>query len=186
MAEPTLLSQVDALLQKTEALPDPAVRALLGDAVRALMDLHGEGLSRIMEHLASLGEVGTPIVDALVADEMVSGLLLLYGLHPQDLPTRVRAALDEVAPSLASHGGTIELLGVADDGTVRVALHVSGHGCGSTAAKLKASVEQAIYDHAPDVAAIHVQEDPASTGFVSLSSLVNSAARIHMPEGAST
>ena len=45
---------------------------------------------------------------------MVGGLLMLHGLHPLDLETRVRQALDQVRPYLRSHGGNVELLGVSD------------------------------------------------------------------------
>lgn len=177
------LAQIDALLQKADALPDGAARRLLSDTVRALMDMHGDGLSRIMSALSKNPNC-KPIIDTLIADEMVSGLLLIYDLHPQDLKTRVGGALEKVRPYLASHGGNVELLGISDDGAVSLVLQGSCHGCPSSAQTLKSTIEQAIYERAPDVTAIHVQEPkaepaPSANGFVSLDHVVASAARQH-------
>ena len=47
-------------------------------------------------------------------------VLLLYGLHPHPIETRVRQALDKVRPYLDSHGGNVELLSV-NDGVVNCA-----------------------------------------------------------------
>ena len=98
------------------------------------------------------------------------GLLLLYGLHPVPLETRVMGALDKVRPYLDSHGGNVELLGVAD-GVVRLRLQGSCKTCPSSAMTLKLAIEEAVYAAAPDVAAIEaegVSEPPKATGFVQI------------------
>ena len=94
----------------------------------------------------------------------MASLLLLHGLHPLDLEARVRQALEQVRPYLRTHGGDVELLGV-DDGVVRLRMQGSCHGCPSSAVTLKHTIEEAIYDAAPDVAAIEVEgvvEPPAA------------------------
>ena len=73
----------------------------------------------------------------------MGGLLLLHGLHPLDLEARVRQALDKVRPYLRSHGGNVELLGV-DEGVVRLRLEGSCHGCPSSAATMRQTIEEAI------------------------------------------
>jgi len=87
----------------------------------------------------------------------VGSLLLLYGLHPVDLETRVRGALEKTRPYLRSHGGNVELVDVDESGAVRLRLQGSCHGCPSSAMTLKLAIEQAIHDAAPDVTSISVE-----------------------------
>ncbi len=72
----------------------------------------------------------------------------------------MRMALDQVRPYLGSHGGNVELVSVAADGAVHLRMQGSCHGCPSSAITLKNSIEQAIYDKAPDVTSIHVADAP--------------------------
>jgi Fe-S cluster biogenesis protein NfuA len=86
-----------------------------------------------------------------------------------DLATRVRAAVDRVRSALRSHGGTVELLDV-NDGVVRVRVETGGRSCPSSAGTLRQMIERAVYDAAPDVAALEVEGlAPAATdGLVQL------------------
>jgi Fe-S cluster biogenesis protein NfuA len=95
------------------------------------------------------------LVLKLAGDEVVGGLLLLHGVHPLPLESRVRQALEKVRPYLASHGGNVELLDVRD-GSVSLRLQGSCDGCPSSAMTLKYAIEQAISETAPDVVAIQV------------------------------
>jgi Fe-S cluster biogenesis protein NfuA len=83
---------------------------------------------------------------------------MVHGLHPVDLETRVLQALDRARPVLQAHGGNVELLGLAE-GVVRLRLNGSCNGCASSATTLKHTIEQAIYELAPDVASIEVQDE---------------------------
>lgn len=146
------VARVDALLEDVEgaigAVPvDTAI-----ELVQALLDLYGEGLARIVGHVAARDGDGA-LAQAFAGDELVSHLLLLHGLHPVPLEARVRGALDEVRPYLESHGGDVELLGV-EEGVVRLAMRGSCDGCASSAATLKLAIEDAIQRSAPDVDAV--------------------------------
>ena len=88
----------------------------------------------------------------------MASLLLVHGLHPYDVETRVEQALDGVRPYLGSHGGDVELLGVTDDGVVRLRLLGSCDGCPSSSVTLKLAVEEAIEAAAPEVDGIEVEE----------------------------
>jgi len=126
------IRRIEALIGDIESIADPAVRASVEALVRALMDLHGAVLERMMDIVADSGAAGAAMIDRFAGDDLVGALLLLYGLHPLDLETRVVQALDTVRPYLRSHGGNVELLGVAD-GVVRLRLQGSCHGCPSSA-----------------------------------------------------
>jgi Fe-S cluster biogenesis protein NfuA/nitrite reductase/ring-hydroxylating ferredoxin subunit len=108
--------------------------------------------------MASAGQVaGDDLIEALAADELVSHLLLLHGLHPVDVETRVRRALAAVRPDLESHGGNVELRGV-EDGVARLRLQGSCNGCPSSTQTLELAIEQAIQQAAPDLEGIEAEE----------------------------
>ena len=58
------------------------------------MDLNAAGLTRILQMAQRSGEAGRRLADQFTEDALVTSLLLLYGLHPNDLETRVRGAHD--------------------------------------------------------------------------------------------
>jgi Fe-S cluster biogenesis protein NfuA len=150
------LQRLDMLLRDVEESADPAVAARTREIVQAVLDLHGTGLERILGHLDAAGEAGTSIRDACAEDDVVSGLLLLHGLHPMDLEARLRRALEQVRPALRSHGGNVELISVRD-GVVHLRLEGNCHGCPSSAATMKMTIEEAIFANAPEVESIEVQ-----------------------------
>lgn len=139
------VADVERLLDRIDALPDAPARETATATVQALVELYGEGLRRLV---AALGEPRTRTLAA--DDELVAHLLLLHGLHPVAVEQRVRAALVGVRPYLESHGGDVELLGVAD-GVVRLRLEGSCEGCPASAMTLKLAIEEAVLAAAPDV-----------------------------------
>jgi Fe-S cluster biogenesis protein NfuA len=150
------LQHLDQLLHEAERTGDPAARAVTRRVAQAVLDVHGTGLERILGHLDAAGPAGAAVRDACVADPVVGGLLLLHGLHPLDLETRVGQALEDVRPFLRSHGGNVALVAVSD-GVVRLRLEGSCDGCPSSAATMRQTIEEAIVARAPDAAAIEVE-----------------------------
>jgi Fe-S cluster biogenesis protein NfuA len=150
------LQRLDGLVRGVERLRDTEAQAHTRALLRAVLELHGAGLARILDHLADAGDAGRAAVDACARDEVVGGLLLLHGLHPLDVKARVRQALDDVRPYLRSHGGNVELLQVGD-GVVRLRLEGNCHGCPSSAVTMKQTIEEAILARAPDVGAVTVE-----------------------------
>ncbi|HEX4124920.1 MAG TPA: NifU family protein [Tepidisphaeraceae bacterium] len=158
------MAQLEELLQRVQAIADPVARDLTAQIIQTMMEYHGAAIGAVLERVADAGELGQAIIDDFGNDDLIGSLLLLYGLHPLGLEDRVRQGLEKVRPYLKSHGGNVELLGITDSGAVRLRMQGSCHGCPSSAATLKNSIEQAIYDKAPDVAAIEVEgaEEPAA------------------------
>ncbi len=145
------LGQVESLIQRLEQCADAQVRADAKELVRTLLDLHGAGLSKMLALLAETGEPGRAALLAFADDELVGSLLLLHGLHPVDVETRVRQALAK----MRLHGGEVELLAVAG-GTVRLRLRGNWESYPSSAEVLHAALEEAIWAVAPDVTAIEI------------------------------
>ena len=166
---PQKMQQIEALVRRIEALPDSEARASALSLLQLTMELHGAGLERMMEITFAAGAPGGALIEAFARDQLTGSLLLLYGLHPLDLETRVMEAVDKLRAPLRSHGGAIDVLGIAD-GVVRLRLERSAGGCGSTAQALKLRVEEALYNAAPDLLGleIHEVEQRFSTALVQL------------------
>ena len=168
------IQRIGEMVELLEATTDPNVRAIAKELLESLMTLHGAAIERILEIAFEAGESGETIIRKCGHDELVSSLLLLYGLHPEDLQTRVIRALDKSRTYLDSHSAGAELGSVGEDGAVTLRLEVKSSGCGSSAASVKSYLEAAIQNAAPDATSIVVEETGASltqSGFVSVSQL---------------
>jgi Fe-S cluster biogenesis protein NfuA len=115
--------------------------------VGAVVDLYGEALRRISARVPP---------EPLIADELVSHLLLVHDLHPEDVRTRVERALEEVRPYLGSHGGDVELLAV-EGGVARVRLGGTCNGCASSSVTLTHAIEEAIARAAPELDGVEAE-----------------------------
>ena len=85
--------------------------------------------------------------------------MMVHGLHPDSLEVRLERALASVRPTLAAHGGDVELLDIdVDAGAVLLRLLGSCDGCPSSAITLRSAVETAIVEAAPEIGIIDVEE----------------------------
>lgn len=150
MDDRQLIARVEDRLAELESLGDPAARELALQAVGAVVELYGEGLARMVQG------VGEGATRELAGDELIAHLLLLHGLHPVSVEDRVRAALDGVRPYLGSHGGDVQLLGVAG-GVARVRMQGACDGCPASAMTLRQAIEDAVLKAAPDVDGVEAE-----------------------------
>ena len=96
----------------------------------------------------------------------MSSLLVLYGLHPDDLQTRVERKMEQIGSKLHKMGAEAKLVSV-NGGDVRLRVRLDGHGhevsCGSTSRTVQSTVEEAVYEAAPDLTLLMVEglEEPA-------------------------
>jgi Fe-S cluster biogenesis protein NfuA len=178
------VQRIGGLVQEIESTADPAVRAATKNLVQSLMDLHGAALEKALDIVAEAGEPGMSIIDRLGRDSLVSSVLILYGLHPEDLESRVAKAIDKVRPQLRKQGCEVELLGVSD-GAIQVRVEAGSHTCGSTAKTVYATVEQAMYDAAPDLTSLAIEglEEKPASGFVALDKLMGGSTKSPVTAG---
>ena len=148
--------EIERRLAELRARADPRAFDQAVELLQLFGELYGEGLAHVMQ----LVETHAPdLVPHLLADELLASLLLANGLHPDDLSVRITTALDKVRPFLAGHGGDVELLDIDDRvGAVRLRLLGSCDGCPSSAVTLRTTVERAIFDAAPEIVIIDVEE----------------------------
>jgi Fe-S cluster biogenesis protein NfuA len=165
------IQRIGEMVEDLETDADPSARAMAKELLESLMALHGAAIERILELAAAAGEPGEAIIRKCGRDELVSSVLLLYGLHPENLTSRVTYALEKSRNYLQSHSAAAELTSIGDDATVTVRLAVKAGGCGSSGASIRTFLEAAIQDAAPDASSIVVNETPSGPAFVPLTQL---------------
>ena len=129
------------------------------ELVRIVADLYGAGLERLLDLVHEQGGLTDEVIDALARDELVSSLLLVHGLHPYPVETRIRRALATL---------DADLVEVTADGVALIRI-AGGHGCGS--AGVRQAVDDAIEAAAPEVTRIEVQQTPAAPAVIPVGSL---------------
>jgi hypothetical protein len=155
-ADSERVRRIEELVRRLEDLPGES-REIAQSLMEAVLELHGAGLERMMDLVFEAGDAGEATIRRFAGDDLVSSLLVLHDLHPDDIETRVQHALGKMQ-------GNAELLGVVE-GIVRVRLTASG--CG-----VRESVEAAIREAVPDAAEIVISESMAPSGFVPLAALM--------------
>jgi Fe-S cluster biogenesis protein NfuA/nitrite reductase/ring-hydroxylating ferredoxin subunit len=164
-----LEGRIEWLTAELETLTDPRARGLAEELVSAVLELHGEGLERVLEVVDEAGPAGAPIRQALVDDGVVASLLLIHDLYPVPLEERVAEALESVRPYMESHGGGVEVLSL-QDGVVRLRLKGSCDGCAASSATLELAIKKALMETAPDLAGLEVEgavEPPSASAEIS-------------------
>ena len=165
------LGRMEELIHALDETADSPICRKARELVQIVLKMHADALEHVLDSIHDNALSGQQLIDRLAEDPLISNLLVLHGLHPLDLETRVRHALESVKPRLGLHGGDVDLIGVTPDGVVKLRLEGNCHGCPSSRITLKSSIEEAIYAAAPDITALEVEGaiDRASVpvGFVS-------------------
>jgi Fe-S cluster biogenesis protein NfuA len=145
------LRRLEELIGVLEAHPEATASEAARELISIILSLHGIGLAKLMAILTK-AEGGTATIARLVEDDQVRAILLLHGLHPDDLETRVSRAIDRLRPHLGVHGLRIEILEIAR-GVVQLHLNASDGIAvkASTLLTLPGEIEDAIVAAAPDV-----------------------------------
>ncbi len=164
--------RIEALLTAS-ASGGAVARERAEELVRIVADLYGAGIERILDIMHEMGRLDDAALAELAGDSMVSSLLLVHGLHPYDIHTRVEKALESVRPYLGSHGGDVELIDITDEGVVRLRLLGSCDGCPSSSVTLTLAVEGAVEAAAPEVVAIEVQTNDDTAAAAAKGSLIS-------------
>lgn len=118
----------------------------------AIETLNGEALRRLVAALKG-DPAALAAMKAAVADEVVYAVMRRHGLIKPSLTERVEAALDSIRPMLASHGGDVDLVGVAPP-AIEVRFTGSCDGCPASALTFHAGVKKAIEEACPEITEI--------------------------------
>lgn len=179
MADPSgfqeQIKRLSELVAQLEQMPDGPQKTTSKDLVQLLMEVHAQGLERLLEIVFESSQQGAALIDRLGKDEVAGGLLLLYSLHPDALETRVETALERIRTRLRKLACAIDLVSI-EEGAVHVRVTKSGHTCGSSTDGLRTLVENGMFEVAPDITSLEILglEEQAPAGFVAVESLVGS------------
>ena len=146
------IRQIEELIRQIESAGDPEMRSRVRELVEAILEFHGAAVGRML----GLAGEESPLVREFARDSLVSSMLLLYGLHPEDFETRVRRSVDSLP--------NVQLIEVDE---ARVRLRALNAGV------TREAVEQAIYAAAPETEGIEIEGlATAAPSFVPLEALL--------------
>jgi hypothetical protein len=167
------VQQIGERVQQLGSIGDPTTRAKATELVQLLMELHGSAVERMLEVIFQSSNTGAKVIDELGEDPLVGSLLILYGLHPEDVQMRVEKKMKQVRSQLFKMGAEVTSIAVTGS-DVGVRVNLAGHACGSTTQNVRAAVEDAIYEAAPDLTSLTVEglDEPSPSGFVAMDSLM--------------
>jgi Fe-S cluster biogenesis protein NfuA/nitrite reductase/ring-hydroxylating ferredoxin subunit len=149
--------RIQKLIEQIDALHDAEARSTVHELLRAVMELNGVGVSRILE-IASR-DSASGVRDEILKDGVTRSLLLIHDLHPHTLEERLNEALAKVLPYIHSHGGDVTLVDLVD-GQARFRLQGTCKGCASSAITMDLAVRAAIEEFCPDLVGFEVEGAP--------------------------
>jgi len=147
--------RIQEIIEQIEAFPNPAARTLMHECLQSVLGMYGEGLGHVVTTLEQDGMAGKKILSQLLGNSLLRSLLLIHGLHPQDLETRLKEALDKVRPYMQSHGGNVEIISLEGE-VARLRLIGACKTCPSSRITLELAVRKAIEEACPDLAGFEV------------------------------
>jgi Fe-S cluster biogenesis protein NfuA len=145
--------RIASLLEELRSMAGPTTWQRLEELLRRLVTMYGTALERVLWEARQGGALDPDAEARLCADELVSSLLLLHGLHPVPAAERVARAVAALGAQLGPEI-TIALVGLGEDGVVRLRMEGAGGGCGEAA--LARGVENAVLEAAPEVARVEI------------------------------
>lgn len=164
--------KIGQLVANLDEVEDSEGRIAARELVRLVMAMHGAAVEKMMEIIHARG-AGAEIIDKLGRDRVVGSLLALHGLHPDDVETRVMRALEEAGTNLRKQEVEVQVLEATESG-VRIRITMGDHACGSTEAAVRTAIEEAVYEAAPEVTSLVIENPQAkpAAGFVTLEQLM--------------
>ena len=161
-------ARLDDAMARVDAL-GPEERDVVTEALAALDGLHKDALTTVVRRLRD-DDRGRELLYALVDEPEVRMVLSMHGIIRPDPVTLAHRALERVRPTLASHGGDVELDRI-EEGVAHVRLHGACNGCSMSAVTLRDSVEEALRAGVPGLVGVEVVPGDPQTTVIPLESL---------------
>ncbi len=115
-----LLLEVEAIIERLTAHPDPSVGASVAVLLERIDTVHRTALTHLMGAIQSMA--GDAFINRLTGDAAIRLLLMSYDLLAVDRRTLAEEALDAVRSHLHAHGTDVELVDVLG-GVIAVRIH---------------------------------------------------------------
>jgi hypothetical protein len=140
------LRRIDVLIEAIENVPHSSAREPARELIEIVLDLHGLALARIMAAIAVSED--RALSSKLADDPQIKAMLLLHGLHPEEIETRVRRAIERIRPHLGVQGVRVELTEV---GPRAARIFAAAEGDSAQRRAWRREIEQALMEAAPDL-----------------------------------
>lgn len=157
---PAPVERLSELLEAIEQYPDTEIRDRVREIVFAVVDLHHAALHRTFELIGGHAD-GAELMKDLCADEHVSAILMIHGLMPQDLETRINQGLAAARQNLKAYGADAELISLTD-GVAHLRLSGSAASANVSTVTLKREIEQALATFTPDLLDVQYEDTIAA------------------------
>jgi len=131
---------------------DGAQSATVAAYRQAVEALNAEAMRRLIRALKT-EPAAVAALKTAAADEIVYAVLRRHEIIKPSLAERVEAALESVRPTLATHGGDIELLKIAAP-AIEIRFLGACDGCPASALTFHAGVKTAVQSHCPEITEI--------------------------------
>lgn len=131
---------------------DEAQKKLVADYRRTIETLHGEALKRLIAALKT-DPAALAALKSTLGDEIVYAVLRHHDIIKPSLNERIETALVALRPSLAAHGGDVELVRFAPP---KIELRFIGacDGCAASALTFQGGVKRALQTACPEITEI--------------------------------
>jgi hypothetical protein len=155
-------ARIEGLLAQLSASSDPLVERATREILATVLELHQRGLARVLE----LSATDAQVREALSRDPRVSAMLLLHGLHPLALDTRVSRTVAGLRERF--HDKLEDITVDARGGAITVRVVPAASACSGTRSALRKDVEEALLAAAPDAESVLVEFAEPAPALVTL------------------
>lgn len=143
--------RIETLIAALEDGGDAEARRIARSLLEVVLDLHGLALARVAVIVAE-APGGTRLLAQLAEDPHVRAVLLLHGLHPEDTAERVGGAVAALNQASDGEGVHVRVLAVSAS-SARLSVQYGG----ATPDALRARVEAAVVDAAPELERVVIE-----------------------------
>jgi Fe-S cluster biogenesis protein NfuA len=149
--------RLEVLLRECDAQQEASSRERIREVVRLLLELHREGLLRMLALAGDPAVGGATLIGRLADDPLVGPLLLIHQAHPYPVAARLDRALERMRAWIAAHGCRATLEGIDGD-AARVRLE--GGARLSDRSAVVQRIEAELTEAAPELARVVVVPQP--------------------------
>ncbi|WP_347906081.1 hypothetical protein [Pseudomonas purpurea] len=145
------VARLQELLGTLDELADDTAKSAAQELLRVVIRLHSLGLTDLLEIIKDTGsQPADTLLPRFIANPRVRGLLLLHDLHPEDLATRARKAVERLRPHLGVKNVRADFVAV-ESTVVRIRVSASDpNGVLPPPEVLRREIEDVMQEMVPD------------------------------------
>ena len=149
------LARLEKLTAALEGIADETGRQAARELLALVLDLHARSLARVITIIAASDD-GAAILDKIVEDRALRAILLLHGLHPQNVEDRLQDVIARMQSQWSARGLHVSLMSVNEAFAM---VQLQRNGVAEPTDRLRLEIENALTDAAPDIDDILIEMD---------------------------